>query len=64
MINVNDFVKIKATGEKGRFLAIYRATDGTTLLIKTPAGDRHIDLPAGPFDVAEHLDPLPKRAEG
>lgn len=61
-VQVNDFVKIRKTSEKGRFTAILRAHDGTTLLVKTPTGDRHIDLPPGPFDVSNYLAPLPKTA--
>lgn len=63
MINIGQMVKIKKTGEKGRFLAIYPARDGTTLLIKTPAGDRHVDTPAGAYEVTDYLNRLPKQAE-
>src|SRR5882672_6838098 len=54
-----EFVRIKRTGEKGRWIATYRAYNGTTLLIKTPQGDRCCDMRVG--DVAsEYLWSLPR----
>lgn len=44
---IGDTVKIKSTGMVGTYAARYNAADGTTLLIKTLAGDKHVDMPIG-----------------